>query len=122
MLRVLESKKVCAMMFVLFAFSVLANSVSGGSLPSFGTSPMVSPVVDQPQQLADSPFGGPDPYEREGLTLTDSPFGGPDPYEREGLARNDSPFGGPDPYEREGLTLTDSPFGGPDPYEREGRI
>jgi hypothetical protein len=102
MKRVLESKKVCATMFLLFAFSVLANSVSGGSLPSFGTSPVLVEGVDQSQQLADSPFGGPDPYEREN--------------------RADSPFGGPDPYEREGVTLTDSPFGGPDPYEREGRI
>jgi hypothetical protein len=136
MMRALESKKVCATMFLLFAFSILANSISGGSLPSFGTSPVLVQGVDQPQLLADSPFGGPDPYEREGRA--DSPFGGPDPYEREGLARNDSPFGGPDPYEREGradspfggpdpyeregLKLTDSPFGGPDPYEREGRI
>ena len=117
-MRLLESKKVCATMFLLFAFSVLVNSVSGGSLPSFGTSPVLVQGVDQSQMLADSPFGGPDPYERE--NRADSPFGGPDPYERENRA--DSPFGGPDPYEREGLTLTDSPFGGPDPYEREGRI
>jgi len=47
-------------MFLLFALSVAANSFSGGSLPSFGTSPVLVPEVQQ-QQLADSPFFPPDP-------------------------------------------------------------
>jgi len=50
-------------MFLLFAMSVLANSFAGGSLPNFGSSPVLAP--DSHQQLADSPFGGPDPFERD---------------------------------------------------------
>jgi hypothetical protein len=60
MTRVFESKKVCATMFLLFALSVLANSFSGGSLPSFGNSPVLVPAVQQ-EQRADSPFFPPDP-------------------------------------------------------------
>ena len=60
MTRVFESKKVCATMFLLFALSVLANTFSGGSLPSFGHSPVLVPAVQQ-EQLADSPFFPPDP-------------------------------------------------------------
>jgi hypothetical protein len=60
MTRVFESKKVCATMFFLFALSVLANSFSGGSLPSFGNSPVLVPQVQQ-EQRADSPFSPPDP-------------------------------------------------------------
>jgi len=62
MTRVFESKKVCATMFFLLALSVLANSFSGGSLPSFGTSPVLVPQVQQ-EQRADSPFVPPDPSE-----------------------------------------------------------
>ena len=65
MTRVFESKKVCATMFLLFALSVLANSFSGGSLPSFGNSPVLVPAV-QPEQRADSPFFPPDPSEDGG--------------------------------------------------------
>jgi hypothetical protein len=60
MTRVFESKKVCATMFFLLALSVLANSFSGGSLPSFGNSPVLVPEVQQ-EQRADSPFFPPDP-------------------------------------------------------------
>jgi hypothetical protein len=60
MTRLFESKKVCATMFLLFALSVLANTFSGGSLPSFGNSPVLVPDVQQ-QQRADSPFFPPDP-------------------------------------------------------------
>ena len=60
MTRVFESKKVCATMFFLLAFSVLANSWSGGSLPSFGNSPVLVPTIQQDQR-ADSPFFPPDP-------------------------------------------------------------
>ena len=60
MTRVFESKKVCATMFLLFALSVAANSFSGGSLPSFGNSPVLVPEVQQ-EQRADSPFFPPDP-------------------------------------------------------------
>jgi hypothetical protein len=62
MTRLFESKKVCATMFFLLALSVLANSFSGGSLPSFGTSPLLVPEVQQ-EQRADSPFIPPDPSE-----------------------------------------------------------
>jgi hypothetical protein len=65
MTRVFESKKVCATMFLLFALSVLANSFSGGSLPSFGNSPVLVPAVQQ-EQRADSPFFPPDPSEDGG--------------------------------------------------------
>ena len=61
MTRLFESKKVCATMVLLFALSVLANSFAGGSLPNFGTSPVLAPD-SQHQQIADSPFGGPDPF------------------------------------------------------------
>ena len=44
MTRLFESKKVCATMFVLFALSVMLNSLAGGSLPSFGGSP-TSPAL-----------------------------------------------------------------------------
>jgi hypothetical protein len=60
MTRLLESKKVCATMFLLFALSVLANTFAGGSQPSFGASPLLVPGV-QLEQLADSPFPWPDP-------------------------------------------------------------
>ena len=55
MKRVFESKKVCGTMFLLFALSVLANSFAGGSLPTFGNSPVLAPAVQQDQR-ADGPF------------------------------------------------------------------
>jgi hypothetical protein len=61
MTRVFESKKVCATMFLLFALSVAVNSFAGGSLPSFGSNPVLAP--DSQHQIADSPFGGPDPWD-----------------------------------------------------------
>ncbi len=57
MTRVFESKKVCATMFFLLALSVAVNSFAGGSLPTFGNSPVIAP--EGLNQLADSPFGGP---------------------------------------------------------------
>jgi len=62
MTRLFESKKVCVTMFLLFALAVMANSFAGGSLPKFGTSPVLAPDV-QYQQRADSPFFPPDPSE-----------------------------------------------------------
>ena len=62
MTRIFESKKLCATMFILFALSVLANTFAGGSLPSFGTSPILAPDVQQ-EQRADGPFFPPDPYD-----------------------------------------------------------
>jgi len=67
MTRVFESKKVCATMFLLFALSVLANSFSGGSLPSFGSSPVLVPDVQQ-EQRADSPFFPPDTSDDDDVT------------------------------------------------------
>ena len=64
MTRVFESKKVCATMFFLLALSVLANSWSGGSLPSFGNSPVLVPAIQQ-EQRADSPFFPPDPSDND---------------------------------------------------------
>ena len=96
MTRLFESKKVCATMFILFALSVMLNSLAGGSLPSFGGSPTSPALVpDAQHQIADSPFGGgPDPYDRD--ERADSPFGGgPDPYDRDERAA--SPVnGGPE--------------------------
>jgi hypothetical protein len=67
MKRVFESKKVCVTMFFLFTLSVLANSFSGGSLPSFGSSPVLVPEVQQ-EQRADSPFFPPDPSDNDDAT------------------------------------------------------
>ena len=55
MTRIFESKKLCVTMFLLFAISVLANSFAGGSIPSFGNSPVLAPDVRQ-EQRADGPF------------------------------------------------------------------
>ena len=49
-------------MFLLFALAVLLNSIAGGSLPSFGTSPVLAPEVQQ-LRAQDSPFFPPDPFE-----------------------------------------------------------
>jgi hypothetical protein len=65
MTRVFESKKVCAPMFLLFALAVMANSFAGGSLPSFGTSPVLAPDI-QHTLVAGDPFFGPDPSEDNG--------------------------------------------------------
>jgi hypothetical protein len=64
MSRVFESKKVYVTMFVLFAMSVAVNSLAGGSF-NFGSSPVLAPAA-QHILVADSPFGGPDPFERDG--------------------------------------------------------
>ncbi len=61
MKRVFESKSLCAIMFILFGLSVLATTVTGGSLPSFGSSPILAPDVQQ-QLRADGAFWPPDPY------------------------------------------------------------
>ena len=63
MTRIFESKKVYATMFLLFALSVLVNSVAGGSLPSFGSSPVLAPDVQQVLRADDGPLFPPDPYE-----------------------------------------------------------
>jgi hypothetical protein len=55
MKRVFESKKLCVTMFFLMVLSVLANSFAGGSLPTFGNSPVLVPSVQQ-EQRADGPF------------------------------------------------------------------
>jgi len=60
--RVFESKKVCVTMFLLFALAVLVNTFAGGSLPSFGSSPMLAPD-SQVLRADDGPFFPPDPYE-----------------------------------------------------------
>ena len=64
MTRIFESKKVCATMFLLFALAVAVNSFAGGSLPSFGSSPVLAPDAQTVLRAADdSPFFPPDPYE-----------------------------------------------------------
>src|SRR5262249_15946992 len=110
MTRLFAGKIFCATMFVLFGLSLAANT---GSAPSFGKNPALVP--DKTQQIADSPWGGPDPYGRD--ERADSPWGGPDPYGRD--ERADSPWSGPDPYGRD--ERADSPWGGPDPYGRDER-
>jgi len=62
MTRLFENKKVCATLFVLLVLSVLVNTVAGGSLPSFGSSPVWGLEVQQ-ELRADSPIDLPDPYE-----------------------------------------------------------
>jgi len=62
-MRIFGSKSLCATMFVLFALSMAVNNFSGGSLPNFGGSPALVP--DTHQLIADSPWGGPDPYDRD---------------------------------------------------------
>ena len=71
MTRLFESKKVCATMFIVFAISVLANTFAGGSLPSFGTSPILAPEV-QYEQRADGPFFPPDTSDDTDSTTTSS--------------------------------------------------
>ncbi len=65
MTTIFESKKVCATIFILLALSLTANKFAGGSLPSFGTSPIVAPDIQEKQQLADGPFFPPDPYDED---------------------------------------------------------
>ena len=60
MTRLIESKKICVTMFLLFASAVLVNSLAGGSLPTFGGSPALVPAVQQELQADDSPFFPPD--------------------------------------------------------------
>ena len=62
MTRLFENKKVCATLFILFVLSVLVNTVAGGPLPSFGSSPVLGPEIQQ-QLRADSPIDLPDPFE-----------------------------------------------------------
>jgi hypothetical protein len=62
MKRVFESKGLCAIMFILFGLSVLATTVAGGSLPNFGSSPVLAPDIQQQQLRADGAFWPPDPY------------------------------------------------------------
>jgi hypothetical protein len=64
MTQLFGSKKVCVTMFLLFALAILVNSFAGGSLPSFGSSPVVAPDVRQ-ELRADSPFFPPDPFEED---------------------------------------------------------
>jgi len=66
MTRLIESKKVCVTMFLLFALAVLVNTIAGGSLPSFGGDPVLVPAVQQELRADDSPFFPPDPW--EGIT------------------------------------------------------
>jgi hypothetical protein len=64
MTRLFESKKVCATMFLLFVLAVMVNSFAGGSLPNFGSNPVLAPET-QPVLRADGPFFPPDPYEED---------------------------------------------------------
>ena len=65
MTRIFESKKVCATMFILFALAVLVNSFAGGSLPTFGSNPVLAPEVQSVLRASadDSPFFPPDPWD-----------------------------------------------------------
>ena len=59
MTRLFENKKICATMFILFGLSVLVNSIAGGTLPTFGSDPVLMPDA-QHVLVADDPFFGPD--------------------------------------------------------------
>jgi hypothetical protein len=63
MTHLFESKKVCATMFLLFALAVLVNSFAGGSLPNFGSNPVLAPEAQSVLRADDGPFFPPDPYE-----------------------------------------------------------
>ena len=52
MMRFFNSKIVCATMFVLYALSAAASTYAA-----------LVPAAHQ--QIADSPWGGPDPYDRD---------------------------------------------------------
>ena len=60
MTRLIESKKVCITMFLLFALAILVNTLVGGTLPTFGSSPVLAPAVQFELQAEDSPFFPPD--------------------------------------------------------------
>jgi len=63
MTRLFESKKVCATMFLLFVLAVMVNSFAGGSLPNFGSNPVLAPEAQPVLRADDGPFFPPDPYE-----------------------------------------------------------
>ncbi len=65
MTRLIESKKVCVTIFVLFALAVVTNTLAGGSLPRFGSAPVLVPAVQQELRADDSPFFPPNPWEGE---------------------------------------------------------
>ena len=61
MTRLFESKTVCATIFILFGVSVLASTFAAGSLPSFGSSPVLTPAGQT--EIAGGPFFPPDPWD-----------------------------------------------------------
>ena len=56
MTRLIESKKVSVTIFLLFVLAVLVNTLAGGTLPNFGSSPVLTPDVQQELRADDSPF------------------------------------------------------------------
>ena len=56
MTRLIESKKVCVAMFLLFVLAILVNTLAGGTLPTFGSSPMMAPDAQHELRADDSPF------------------------------------------------------------------
>jgi hypothetical protein len=60
MTRLIESKKICVTMFLLFVLAILVNTLAGGTLPTFGSSPVLTPDVQQELRAEDSPFFPPD--------------------------------------------------------------
>src|SRR4051812_22165180 len=114
MTSLIESKKICVTMFLLFALAILVNTLAGGTLPAFGSSPVLTPDVQQELQAEDSPFFPPDIELARVNTLAggtqellaeDSPFFPPDIE----LARVNTVAGG-----TQELLAEDSPFFPPD--------
>src|SRR3954470_15963518 len=87
MTRLIESKKICVTMFLLFVLAILVNTLAGGTLPTFGSSPVLTPDVQQELQAEDSPFFPPDIE----LARVNTVAGG-----TQELLAEDSPFFPPD--------------------------
>ncbi len=63
MTRLIESKKVCVAMFLLFVLAILVNTLAGGTLPNFGSNPLMTPDGQHELRADDSPFFPPSPEE-----------------------------------------------------------
>src|SRR5207248_9859531 len=88
MTKMLEKRVACVTLSILFALAIVANSLAGGAVPTFGTNPVFPP--DAEHQTADGVVFPPDPWERaDGVVFP------PDPWERA-----DGVVFPPDPWER----------------------
>jgi hypothetical protein len=61
MTRLIESKKLSVTLFLLLALAILVNTLAGGTLPNFGSSPLMTPDGQHELRADDSPFFPPSP-------------------------------------------------------------